>query len=242
MKERVNQMEYSIFPLSEDAVLIQFGNNTDNLKAKIQEIQKVIQRLQTIPFVGFREVVPAYNTITVYYDPFDIKDLFPFQAVKKQLDTILQSTTPIKDVKKRYFDVPVCYEGEFSPDLDELASSKEISIEEVIHLHTKVVYDVVFIGFSPGFPFLSGLDEKLIFPRKTSPRLKVSQGSVGIAGKQTGIYPVDSPGGWQIIGRTPIKLFNFNHKNPTFFQAGDQIKFYPITRNEYFQWEGKPWE
>lgn len=235
-------MEYSILPLSEDAILIQFGNNNQNLKVEIQEIKKVIYTLQTFPFNGFREAVPAYNTITVYYDPFIINDIFPFQTVKKQLETILQSSNYVNKEQSRIFEIPVCYEDEFSPDINELAASKELTVDEVIHLHTNVIYDVVFIGFSPGFPFLSGLDEKLFFPRKTSPRLKVVQGSVGIAGKQTGIYPLDSPGGWQIIGRTPVKLFNFHHKIPTLFQAGDQIKFYPITNKEYFQWEEKPWE
>ncbi|WP_442594057.1 5-oxoprolinase subunit PxpB [Neobacillus sp. D3-1R] len=235
-------MEYSILPLSEDAILIQFGSNPDNLKATIQEIQQVIYTLQAFPFDGFREVVPAYNTITVYYNPFIIKDPFPYQYVKKQMVKILHSYHSLADENKRYFEIPVCYEGEFSPDLDELAKSIQITKEEIIQLHTKVVYDVVFIGFAPGFPFLYGLDEKLFYPRKTSPRLKVSQGSVGIAGKQTGIYPLDSPGGWQIIGRTPVKLFNFNNKKPTLFQAGDRIKFYPITLKEYFQWEDKPWE
>jgi inhibitor of KinA len=235
-------MEYTIFPLSEDSILIQFGTKKQNLKEQIQEVQKAIDKIQSASLLGYRELVPAYNTITVYYDPFELKSPFPYESFKNQLNEILHTFDTKVQAKKRYFEIPVCYDEKFALDLPELARSKNISVEEAIHLHSKMIYDVVFIGFSPGFPFLAGLHEKLHFPRKKSPRLKVEQGTVGIAGNQTGIYPITSPGGWQIIGRTPIKLFDVHQHPPTLFQAGDQIKFYPITLKEYVLWEGQPWE
>lgn len=235
-------MEYKIFPLSEDSILIQFGTKSQNLKAQIKEVQKAIDKIQSSFILGYQELVPAYNTITVYYDPFAIKSPFPYETFKQQIDEILHTFDLRMDPKSRYFEIPVCYEGDFALDLAELASSKNLTVDEAIHLHTNMIYDVVFIGFSPGFPFLAGLDERLHFPRKKNPRLKVEQGSVGIAGNQTGIYPITSPGGWQIIGRTPVKLFNVTRHTPTLFKAGDQIKFYPISHREYLQWEGQPWE
>ncbi|MFD2445656.1 5-oxoprolinase subunit PxpB [Bacillus sp. CGMCC 1.16607] len=231
-----------VFPLSEDSIIIQFGTKNQNLKAQIHDVQKAMNKIQSKPFLGFRELVPAYNTLTIYYDPYVMNDYSPYEIVKKQIEQILHTHDQISYVKKRYFELPVCYEAKFAPDLEELAISKGLTSEEMIQMHTTMIYDVVFIGFSPGFPFLTGLDEKLHFPRKTSPRLQVEQGSVGIAGNQTGIYPITSPGGWQIIGRTPVRLFNVQHHPPTLIKAGDQIKFYPISQKEFTQWEDTLWE
>ncbi|HLO11842.1 MAG TPA: 5-oxoprolinase subunit PxpB [Pseudoneobacillus sp.] len=235
-------MEFKIYPLSENALLIQFDFKNDNLIEQIQEVQKAIQQINLYPFDGFLELVPAYHTITIYYNPYVIKDPFPFLSAKRYLESLLHSSISKVVQNKRYFEIPVCYEGEFALDLSELASCNNLTIEEAIHLHTSVVYDIVFIGFSPGFPFLAGLDKNLHYPRKKSPRLKVRQGSVGIAGNQTGIYPLDSPGGWQIIGRTPIRLFDITNEKPTLLKAGDQIKFYSITQKEFEQWEKQQWE
>jgi inhibitor of KinA len=236
-KERVKiSMEYTIHPLSEEAILIHFGQKNHELKVK-----NIIYQIEKSPFVGFRELIPAYTTITIYYDPFIINHPFPFQLIKGQLEIILNNVNTTDNRRNRYFEIPVCYEDEFALDLKELATSKNLSENEVVQLHTSVVYDVIFIGFSPGFPFLSGLNQKLHFPRKASPRLKVNQGSVGIAGNQTGIYSLDSPGGWQILGRTPVKLFNIKEAKPTLLKAGDQVMFYPISQKEFYQWEDQPW-
>lgn len=229
--------DYTIHPLSEDAVLIHFGHKNQNLK-----VQNAIYQIECFPFLGLRELVPAYQTLTVYYDPFIVNGAFPFEKVKIHLETILKSLNTTTDTSNRFIEIPVCYESEFAPDLIDLAASNNLTVEEAVQLHSSVIYDVMFIGFSPGFPFLSGLDDRLHFPRKMVPRLKVHQGSVGIAGKQTGIYSLDSPGGWQIIGRTPIKLFKIKNEPPTLLKAGDKVKFYPISQKEFHLWEEQPWE
>lgn len=228
---------YTIHSLSEDAVLIHFGHKNQNLK-----VQNAIFQIECFPFPGLRELVPAYQTLTVYYDPFIVNGAFPFEKVKIHLETILKSLNTTTVTSNRFIEIPVCYESEFAPDLIDLAASNNLTVEEAVQLHSSVIYDVMFIGFSPGFPFLSGLDDRLHFPRKMVPRLKVHQGSVGIAGKQTGIYSLDSPGGWQIIGRTPIKLFKIKNEPPTLLKAGDKVKFYPISQKEFHLWEEQPWE
>ncbi|WP_108669155.1 5-oxoprolinase subunit PxpB [Peribacillus acanthi] len=229
-------MEYTIEPLNESSILIIFTNQN------YVEVQKIAQYIALNPFKGYVELVPAYNTITVYYNPFIMKGDSPFSTVTKLLCNMINTMNSSLQLNNRYFEIPVCYENDFGLDLQLLAESKKISINEIIHLHSQVIYDVIFIGFSPGFPFLSGLDQQLHSPRKTSPRIKVPQGSVGVAGNQTGIYPLDSPGGWQIIGRTPIRLFDIHQQpSPTLLKAGDQVKFYPISRVEFDQWENQAW-
>jgi inhibitor of KinA len=225
-------MNYSIHPISEDSIIIQFSQNEAPLK-----VLEAAKHIENIAFHGFIELIPAYQTITIYYDPFQIDSDFPFQVVKTQINRMLK-TLHITDITiKKYVEIPVCYDNEFAPDLKDLAEGKGLSIEDVIKLHTEVVYDVIFIGFSPGFPFLAGLNERLYSPRKANPRLKVEKGSVGIAGKQTGIYSLDSPGGWQIIGRTPIPLFQLDSAKPTLLSAGDRVKFFSISKSEFYQWE-----
>jgi inhibitor of KinA len=235
-------MDYTIYPLSDESILIQFGQKHDDLKEKIRAVQEAILLINSSPFHGFRELVPAYHTITIYYDPFIVKGPYPFETIKNTLDLLLTSPSSIEFLHRRFIEIPVCYDEEFALDLIDLAENNQLTTEQVIQLHTNVVYNVVFIGFLPGFPFLAGLDTRLNYPRKISPRLKVNQGSVGIAGNQTGIYPLDSPGGWQIIGRTPVKLFNVNQNPPTLFKSGDQVKFYPISKKDFYKWEEQPWE
>ena len=130
-------------------------------------------------------------------------------------------------------EVPVCYEGEFAPDLDQVASHCNLSSEEVINLHTAAIYDVYFLGFAPGFPFLGGMDKRLSTPRLESPRLEIPAGSVGIAGEQTGIYPLSTPGGWQLIGHTPVSLVDFNDDSPTLLKPGDRLRFKAISYKEH---------
>ncbi|MHC0035652.1 5-oxoprolinase subunit PxpB [Pseudoneobacillus sp. C159] len=229
-------MNYSIHPLSENSIIIQFSQNEDPLK-----VLQTAKHIENITFQGFVELIPAYQTITIYYDPFQLDIRFPFQQVKTRVESIIKTLNTTFSINKQFIEIPVCYEEEFAPDLFELAENKGLAVEDIIKFHTEVVYDVIFIGFSPGFPFLSGLNERLYTPRKATPRLKVARGSVGIAGKQTGIYSLDSPGGWQIIGRTPISLFNIAKAHPTLLSAGDQVSFFPISKKEFNQWEAEKW-
>jgi inhibitor of KinA len=139
--------------------------------------------------------------------------------------------------ESRVVEIPVHYGGESGPDLDIVAKHNGLTPEEVVAIHSNGHYFVNMIGFAPGFPYIGGMSEKIATPRKSSPRLKIPAGSVGIAGKQTGIYPIETPGGWQIIGKTPLQLFRPDHDPPSLLKAGDKICFKPITLKEFREWE-----
>jgi len=160
------------------------------------------------------------------------------KAILKELLTNMKETV---DEKKKVIEIPVCYGGSFGPDLEIVAKHHHLTPEQVIHIHSKPKYLVHMIGFAPGFPYLGGLNEEIATPRRQSPRVKIPAGSVGIAGNQTGVYPIESPGGWQIIGRTPVKLFNPHKTPPTLLQTGNYITFKPISRKEYEQLAGVEW-
>ena len=134
---------------------------------------------------------------------------------------------------KKIYEIPVCYGGEYGPDLEFVAKNADISVEEVIKIHSSKDYLIYMLGFLPGFSYLGGLDEKIHTPRLANPRIKIPAGSVGIGGAQTGIYPLESPGGWQLIGKTPVKTYNPDRKVPILFEAGDYIRFVPISQEEF---------
>lgn len=174
---------------------------------------------------GVLTITPAYCAVMVTYDPMITGPNCLQPIVKALIDAAPQNGCAAFG---RVIDVPVCYGGCHGPDLPEVARHCALSVEEVIARHSAVTYPIFMIGFSPGFPFLGGLDPKLRTPRLTTPRPCVPAGSVGIADAQSGIYPVESPGGWQIIGRTPLKLFRPNHSSPLRYQIGDRLRFVPI--------------
>lgn len=175
------------------------------------------------------ELVPAYNSLTLIQKDQPIE----FENFKQQLlqwYAVKGNTTP----KPKYlWRLPVCYDLDFGIDLTEVSDTLGLTVPEIIALHTKNTYTIFGIGFLPGFTYLGGLDPSLEIPRKKSPRLKVEKGSVGIAAKQTGIYPQESPGGWNIIGNCSIPIFDVTKEPPCFFKVGDQIQFYAISRAEY---------
>ncbi len=152
--------------------------------------------------------------------------------MQQQLEERLQQPVQQDQIKERLLNIPVCYDQEFAWDIQQLAATKNISVEEVIQIHTARQYKVYMLGFLPGFAYMGEVDEKIATPRKPQP-VNIEAGSVGIAGKQTGIYPLSSPGGWQIIGRTPMKLFNAAEEEPTLLKAGDTVQFYSINKNEF---------
>jgi inhibitor of KinA len=152
------------------------------------------------------------------------------------LKTELEQMEHTAAMNERNIVIPVCYGGEFGPDLKEVAQYHGLTEEEVIHIHSHGEYKVYMIGFVPGFAYLGGLSPKIATPRRTTPRTMIPTGSVGIAGGQTGIYPLATPGGWQIIGRTPLSLFRPNHRQPSLLRAGDIVRFQPITEKEYRMW------
>ncbi|MBU1341142.1 MAG: 5-oxoprolinase subunit PxpB [Proteobacteria bacterium] len=208
-------------------IIVEFGQGIDpDVNAKVRAVAAAIKK-NTLQ--GVIEIIPTYRALLLIYDPLIT---LPEKLVRfiEQVETTLDYETaePFKVVE-----IPVCYGGPFGPDIETVAEIAGIGVEEVIRLHSKPEYLIYMVGFTPGFPFLGGLDEKLFTPRLKTPRMAVPEGSVGIANNQTGMYPVTSPGGWQIIGRTPLTLFAPQRENPFLYQAGDKIKFIPISRQEY---------
>lgn len=233
-------MEYHLQVVSEQAIMIELENQF--AEAKLHHIQSIASQLEQHPFPWMIEYVPAYTTITIYFDPLKILKLAPshmlpaqfaLQKINQWLSTLMTGQL----IEPRIITIPVCYGGEFGPDLEFVAKYNNISTEEVIHIHTNSEYTVHMIGFAPGFPYLGGLSEKIFAPRKNTPRLKIPAGSVGIAGGQTGVYPIESPGGWQVIGQTPLKLFTPTKQIPSLLQMGDIIKFKAIGIDDFSDWE-----
>lgn len=225
--------------LGDSAIIIQLG---EGIHPSIhQQVKNLSYLLEEYPFDGFIESVPAYNSLAVYYSPYVVHqpkngfqlDGTPLDKVTDYIQTLAAQISELPFTEGRLVEIPVLYGGEFGPDLHIVAETHGMSIEEVIEIHTTPEYLVYMIGFAPGFPFLGGLDERIATPRKLTPRTSIPPGSVGIAGKQTGVYPLETPGGWQIIGRTPTDLFMPDMSPPSLLQSGDKIKFCPITQEEY---------
>ncbi len=227
--------EYTIFPIGDSAATIDFGNYIrEALNKKVMAMQ---QWLQLHPFDGLVDIIIAYSSLSIIYDATRVKNLYKpektvFDFVKQKLTEAYENSSIVeKDtIVKR---IPVCYDSSFALDITFVAKEKKVLIEDIIRLHTSKVYRVYMIGFQPGFPYMAAVDEKLTIPRKEKPRVLVPSGSVGLAGSQTGIYPVDSPGGWQVIGRTPIKLFNKLKANTLIIKPGDRVQFYEINLKEF---------
>ncbi len=226
---------YRIFPLGDAAITVDFGNCIDEPINK--EVIARFNQLQGQPLPGMIEAVPAYSSLTVYYDIMAIKKKTPlhqtaYEWMRQQLEERLEQPVQQDQNTGRLLNIPVCYDEEFAGDIQHLAATKKISVEEVIQIHTAKQYKVYMLGFLPGFPYMGEVDEKIAMPRKPHP-VNIEAGAVGIAGKQTGIYPLSSPGGWQIIGRTALKLFDVEKEEATLFRAGDTVQFYSITKNEF---------
>lgn len=224
---------YEIYPLGERAATIRFGTGIDpDIHKRVRAMMSVLEEK---PFPGLVEAAPAFTTVTVYYDPLRVGGgASPFDAVCLHLRELLSQVDDAHMEKPpRTVEIPVRYGGGLGPDLAEVAERNGLTPQEVIRIHSEPVYTVYMIGFAPGFPYLGGMPEQIAAPRKNSPRLKVPAGSVGIAGKQTGIYPLDTPGGWQIIGRTPLNLFRTDQSPPSLLLAGDLVRFRPIPQEEY---------
>jgi inhibitor of KinA len=223
------------YPLGDAAIVLQFGDAID--RHTHLAVLAFTAALEQHPFAGFREFVPAFTTVTVYYDPWVVSDKGqqdPYACVMERLQQVLhQVKVHPEKTRTKLVEIPVCYGGKWGPDLELVAALNEITPEEVIRLHAGEEYLVYMIGFAPGFPYLGGMNDRIAAARKDKPRAKVLAGSVGIAGKQTGIYPIASPGGWQLIGRTPLVLFDPRRQPPSLLQAGDHIRFVPITEKEY---------
>lgn len=236
--------DLQIRPLGDSALVIQIGEGINEMIHN--KVKSIMRLIENHPFVGLIETVPAYNSVTVYYNPVDVyfankekEDEIPYEIVKSILLSLLNNSLSVEKGKERVVKIPVVYGGEMGPDLEYVASFNCLTSKEVIDIHSGTEYLVYMIGFAPGFPFLGGMEKQIATPRKEIPRLAISPGSVGIAGNQTGVYPLETPGGWQIIGRTPLRLFLPEQSPPTLLQPGDRIRFHPISFEEFKDWEVK---
>lgn len=221
-------------PLGDSAVVLQFG---EEINLAIHErILAVTHLLELQPFRGLVDFVPAFTTLTVYYDPWELSQqgtVDAYSEVVRHLEILVEQAAVAAVVPARVVEIPVVYGGMFGPDLQEVAEYAGLSTEEVIRIHSQGSYQVYMIGFAPGFPYLGGMDARIAAPRKAKPRESIPAGSVGIAGAQTGVYSISTPGGWQLIGRTPLRLFAPSRQEPSLLQAGDKVRFVPITEAEY---------
>lgn len=218
---------FQVKPAGDCAVAIEFKNEiSEEVNNRVAILKASIENSGVI---GMLECIPTYRSLTVRYNPCEIS----FDELKKRIDEFMEKAGSSTESLAKVYIVPVCYGGEFGPDLDNVASINGMGEEEVIKIHVSVDYRIYMLGFTPGFPYLGGLNESIATPRLKQPRTKIYAGSVGIAGKQTGIYPIDSPGGWQIIGRTPLRLFDIDRKDPILLEAGNYIRFKAIDNEEY---------
>lgn len=212
----------TILPLAEDACVLSLGTNPS--QKTFAQIQAMKTALEVQPFAGLWGLVPAYTTLTVYFDPL----LAPSEAIRKNhLKGLWQRIQAGEATKQegKLVEIPVVYDG---LDLPALSAFTGLSKSAIIEAHIKPRYLVYFIGFMAGFPYLEGLDERLFMARHAAPRLRVPAGSVGIGGNQTGIYPYEAPGGWQLIGRTALSLFDPYRQPASLLQAGDRVRFIPL--------------
>lgn len=228
-----------IRPLGDSALIIQLGEGISSIIHN--KVINLVHIIETNSFKGLSEVVSGYNNVTVFYNPITIllnskknnKNTTAFEIVSALIMNRVKKISIKSSLKKKLVEIPVLYGGYHGPDLGYIAKFNGITQEEVIEFHTRKDYLVYMIGFAPGFPYLGDVDKRIATPRKDKPSPKIAAGSVGIAGEQTGIYSLDSPGGWQVIGQTPVDLFNPKSSPPTLLESGDEIRFIPITNEEY---------
>ncbi len=211
----------------DSAVIAEFGNEiSEEVNARVVALDRA---LRARALSGVVETVPTYRSLLVNYDPLVVS----LSKIKKTLTALSLESASSTAGQGRVVEVPVCYGGEFGEDLPDVAKHTGLSEQEVIARHSSTTYLVYMLGFLPGFAYLGGMDKALATPRLPSPRAKIPARSVGIGGEQTGIYPLASPGGWRLIGSTPIKPYDPSREEPILFKAGDRVKFVPIGADEY---------
>lgn len=219
---------------SDRALTVEFGNEiSEKIHHRIRAFCLLLQQ-SDIP--GITEIVPTYRSVMVHYEPHIIL----YHELIDALEMLVEDTYELHLPESKLVEVPVYYGGNSGPDLETVARHNHLSTQEVIRIHTHPHYLIYMLGFTPGFAYMGGMDERIATPRLAVPRVKLPAGSVGIAGSQTGIYPIESPGGWQIIGQTPLVLYDHRREDPILFEAGQRIQFVPISREKYIEIKGEP--
>jgi KipI family sensor histidine kinase inhibitor len=215
-------------PAGDKCIQVNLG---DEISLEIhQKVRKYLKALEEGNVPGVTELVPTYCGINIYYNPLESS----YDLIMTELTRLSGSFLEMEPPRPQVVEIPTCYEGKFGTDLAFVAEHNGLTPPEVIQLHSQPEYLIYMLGFSPGFCYLGGLPKKIATPRLAQPRAHIPAGSVGIAGSQTGIYPVESPGGWRIIGKTPIQLYNpYRENNQILLKAGDYIKFVPISEDEF---------
>ncbi|SDX00994.1 sensor histidine kinase inhibitor, KipI family [Marinococcus luteus] len=221
----------NIVPIGDHALSVQFENViSPSVNQKVHRLHEALKKEQP---AGMSECVPGYRALTVYYDPLQIQCEHLYELISNVFGRMDEAS---EGTMKTYY-LPVCYDISFGQDIERLAVENELSVDEVVALHSGSSYFIYMLGFTPGFPYLGGLEERLRTPRLETPRGKVEAGSVGIADAQTGVYSIDSPGGWNIIGKTPVPLFNAAYDEPALLTPGHLLRFEPIAYKEYVEIE-----
>ncbi len=216
--------------MGDRAVLVELG---DDISPQInQKVRELYIGTKGHRIKGIKDLVPSYRSLMVVYDPLVIS----LDSLESQMNAIWNALDDARLPDPRTVEIPVVYGDKYGPDLEWIADYHKMTPQDVIRLHTQPTYQVYMIGFMPGYPYMGEVPDELVTPRRKTPRTHVPRGSVGIAQKQTGIYPVASPGGWQIIGRTPVRLFDPQGKPPSFLEMGDRVKFFVITEKELLRW------
>ena len=221
------QNKIKLLTAGDSSILLQFGNTID--PAINRKIAATVQLMREQHINGVTDVIPAFCSLLINYDPRVIS----YEQIKRRMEALVKIDVTAGDTRKRVFEIPVCYGGEYGPDIQNIADHAGLSVEEVIQIHTSRDYLIYMLGFLPGFTYQGGLDERIHTPRLANPRIRIPAGSVGIGGSQTGIYPMDSPGGWQLMGMTPVKTYDPDREVPILVEAGDYIRFVAIDEDEF---------
>lgn len=222
-------------PCGDQAVTVEWGSTIDEHINR--QVHAFARKVEALSHPAITEVVPTYRSATVHYRP----EVFSYEELNQLLAPLAQGSAE-EGEELPVVEIPVCYGGEYGPDLEEVAQHCSLTPEEVIARHTAPTYRIYMLGFTPGFPYLGGMDPSIAAPRRKEPRIHIPAGSVGIAGEQTGVYPIVSPGGWQLIGRTPLRLFDPQREQPILLSAGAGIRFVPIDEETFRKMEEKEGE
>ncbi|MCD7743961.1 MAG: 5-oxoprolinase subunit PxpB [Lachnospiraceae bacterium] len=223
-----NSGKVRILPAGDQALVAEFGDQID--LAMNDSVQALTERVRESGLAGITELVPTFRSLLIYYQP----SVIGYDALKEKIQLLAECPDTAISAQRRILKIPCCYGSHFGPDLADLERYTGIDRDEIIRIHSGTDYRVYMLGFLPGFAYLGGLDERIAMPRLSTPRLKIPKGAVGIGGNQTGVYPLESPGGWRLIGSTPLDFYNPDRKEPVLCRAGDRIRFIPITSADYY--------